>query len=292
MRDDGQGRKFSISRINRVFEKTYGISEASVETAFLETFEGKNPPIAEPKISFQRDSDEASELIDQLIGTFGDQGPDRVRDQGSLWSSAKDSAEIENAERDIQHLRDRIWRPFEDRARVLDHFGYLDFVNETVTESGKWLADVRVERPVLVGEVIRQGLFNGLHPKAVAGMMASLAADSDRNFGDLHLSDKLLDGISGLEDIMRDVSKIEWRFGIEPSEEINLSAAAAAEHWCRGIEWGSLVGKTRAEEGDLVRLISRTGEALMQVGRLKQSNPDVASLARETADIMLREPIR
>jgi superfamily II RNA helicase len=175
---------------------------------------------------------------------------------------------------------------------VLHHFGYLDFPAEKVSERGKWLADLRVDRPLLVGEALRHGLFENLEPKHVAALMASLAADSDRSFGELYLSDKILDVITAFEDIIYAVSGVEWKLGVEPSEEINLSAAAAAEAWADGIPWDELVFRTKAEEGDLVRLLSRTGEALMQIAQLKDSNAKAAELARETVDVILREPIR
>jgi superfamily II RNA helicase len=56
--------------------------------------------------------------------------------------------------------------------------------------------------------------------------------------------------------------------------------------------WSDLVFQTKAEEGDLVRLLSRTGEALMQVAHLKDSNTEAAAIARTTAEVVLREPIR
>jgi superfamily II RNA helicase len=175
---------------------------------------------------------------------------------------------------------------------VLDHFGYLDFRTERVTESGKWLADLRVDRPLHVGEAMRRGIFQDLAPRTAAGLMASLAADSDRNYGDLYLSNELLSVISDIEEIILDVSNTEWNAGIDPSEEINLSAAAAAERWAGGMTWTDLVNRTKAEEGDLVRLLSRTGEALLQISNLKDSNPEAALTARETAAIILREPVR
>jgi superfamily II RNA helicase len=122
--------------------------------------------------------------------------------------------------------------------------------------------------------------------------MAALAADSDRNYGDLYLSNDLLDVVNDFEDIIYDVSNVEWKFGIEPSEEINLSAAAAAERWTGGMAWEDLVKRTAAEEGDLFRLLARTGEALMQIAHLKDSNPAAAEIARATAELILREPIR
>ena len=122
--------------------------------------------------------------------------------------------------------------------------------------------------------------------------MASLAADADRNYGELYLSDDLLDVVRQLEDVILDVSNAEWKAGIEPTEEINLSAAAAAERWAGGMTWDQLARKTGAEEGDMFRLLARTGEALLQIANLRSSNPKAANVARTTAEILLREPVR
>jgi superfamily II RNA helicase len=161
-----------------------------------------------------------------------------------------------------------------------------------VTESGKWLADLRVDRPLLVGEALRHGLFEKLEAKHAAALMAALAGDSDRNYGELRLSDKILETLTEFEDIVFAVSDVEWRFGVEPAPEMNFSAAATAEEWASGANWDALARDTKAEEGDLVRLLSRTGEALLQIANLRKSNPNAAEVAREAAEIILREPIR
>lgn len=290
MRDDGQGTSIAFDRINRIYQNIYSIKEKSIERVFFETIEGKNPPVEEPKLSAKRnDSDGAGEMIGSLMDAISKN--DKAREE-LLWNAAKDAAELEQRQRDIEFLYSEIWLPFERRAKVLDHFGYIDFRGEQVTESGKWLADVRVDRTLLVGEALRRGILDELAPKTLAGLMAALAADSDRNYGDLYLSNELLDVVNDFEDIIYDVSNVEWKFGIEPSEEINLSAAAAAERWTGGMAWEDLVKRTAAEEGDLFRLLARTGEALMQVAYLKNSNPKAAEIARTTAEIILREPIR
>ncbi len=290
MRDDGQGASIALERVSRVFTNIYPFKEKSIERAFFETIEGKNLPVEEPRLSTKRtDSDGAAELIGSLMDKISNS--DKARSE-FLWSSATEAAALEKQQRDIEFLYGEIWLPFERRAKILDHFGYIDFRLEQVTESGKWLADVRVDRTLLVGEALRRGILNDLSPKTLAGLMAALAADSDRNYGDLYLSNELLDVINNFEDIIYDVSNVEWKFGIEPSEEINLSAAAAAERWAGGIGWEDLVKRTAAEEGDLFRLLARTGEALMQIAHLKKSNPAAAEIARTTAEILLREPIR
>ena len=74
-------------------------------------------------------------------------------------------------------------------------------VLENVTGTGKWLADVRVDRPLLVGEALKDGRdSDDLNVQTTAGLMAVLAADSDRNYGELYLSDELLNAVSSLEE--------------------------------------------------------------------------------------------
>ncbi len=108
----------------------------------------------------------------------------------------------------------------------------------------------------------------------------------------MQISDEMLDIINDFDEIAYDVSKVEWRHSVTPSPELNLSAGAAAEMWAQGVTWDELVRRTKAEEGDLVRLLSRTGEALRQVGNLSSSNPEVSKIAREASDSVLRDPIR
>lgn len=187
---------------------------------------------------------------------------------------------------------EEVWKPFDKMARVLDHFGYLDYASEAVTESGKWLADLRIDRPLLVGEALKNGIFDDLGLAHAAGLMASVAADADRSYGQMHASRKMDAILRDLEDLVLSVSNVEWKFGVEPAEEINYSAAAAAERWTAGMGWDELVDRTRAEEGDLVRLLSRTGEALRQLANLRNSNPKAALMAYAAAEAMLREPVR
>ena len=199
---------------------------------------------------------------------------------------------IDQIERDIEFLKEEIWLPFERRAWVLDHFGYLDFASERVTDTGKWLADVRVDKPLLVGEALRRGLFEKMEIATAAGFMAAVAADADRSYGEMRCSNRMLDAIEVFDSVLHDVGAAEVRHGIPPVEDVNISAAAAAEAWANGRDWDQLVERTGAEEGDLVRLLSRTGEALLQIGKLREANRPAADLANAAAESVLREPVR
>ena len=72
-----------------------------------------------------------------------------VKDATSfLWDAWDDAEFLEKTERDVDSLKSEIWLPFEHRAKVLHHFSYLDFPAQKVTKRGKWLADLRVDRPL------------------------------------------------------------------------------------------------------------------------------------------------
>ena len=296
MREDGQGATLPLAQVGRVYPEIYRLEAASFDKFFDDLDAGNVAPLKEQKLAAGKTAnDEAIEIITALIEKFFPANlseKERAKAETILWEAWDDAEFLEKSSRDREILSNEIWLPFEHRAGVLDHFGYLDFKAQKVTATGKWLADVRVDRPVLIGEVLKHEIFEKLAVKNCAGLMAALAADAERDYGELYLSDELLETLGEIENIVFEVSSVEWKFGVMPADEINFSAAAAAENWADGMNWDELVFRTKAEEGDLVRLLSRTGEALMQIAQLKNSNPSAARIARNTAEIILREPIR
>jgi superfamily II RNA helicase len=143
-----------------------------------------------------------------------------------------------------------------------------------------------------VGEALESGLFNSLQHRHFAGIMAALTADEDRDYGELELDDDIVSALTRFEDIGFKVSGEEWKYGVEPAPELNFSAAGAAVHWAGGTEWDEIVRLTRAEEGDLFRMFSRTGEALLQLAGLRRTHSQAAQMAAVVAEMVLREPIR
>ena len=297
IREDGRGATFPFERIGRVYSPVYRLREDDIDRAFEEIRErGKELVLGEPRLR-DAQSEEVDALnlledaIEKLLPAEMNDG-ERTRCTELLWELRESAEEHERATRRIEVLRERVWEPFEHRARVLSVFGYLDFAAEKVTERGRWLADLHIDRPLLVGEALESGLFNELDPKQMAGIMAALTADEDRDYGELVLDDDVVTSLAKFEDIGFKVANEEWKYGVEPAPELNFSAAGAAVHWAGGTAWSQIVRETRAEEGDLFRMFSRTGEALLQVAGLHRSHPQAAQAAATVADMVLREPIR
>jgi superfamily II RNA helicase len=126
----------------------------------------------------------------------------------------------------------------------------------------------------------------------MASITAALTADEDRDYGELELADSLVSSLAQFDEISFRVATEEWKHGLEPAPELNFSAAATAARWVDGTDWRTLVQETRAEEGDLFRMLSRTGEALLQVAALRRAHPEAARTAAVAADAVLREPVR
>jgi ATP-dependent RNA helicase HelY len=296
-REDGSTASFPQERIGRVYSPVYRLREAEIEGAFDEIHQrGKELVLAEPRL---RDADEeeleAIKVLDDSIDNLLPSeivGADRVRCTELLWDLHETAEDYQRASRGIEALRADVWEPFEKRAKVLSVFGYLDFEREKVTERGRWLADLHIDRPLLVGEALESGLFNSLQHRHFAGIMAALTADEDRDYGELELDDDIVGSLTRFEDIGFKVSGEEWKHGVEPTPELNFSAAGAAVQWASGAEWSEIVRMTRAEEGDLFRMFSRTGEALLQVAGLRRNHPHAAQMAAVVAEMVLREPIR
>ncbi len=294
VREDGRTASFPLERIGRVFSPVFPTREDRIEDAFDEIHDrGRELAIREPRLSDSDAGEQQSlKLIDDLLDSFAPAQKENFRTKELIWSLQTEAADLERAEQQIESLRAEVWQPFERCARVLDQFGYIDFARERVTERGRWLADLHVDRPLLVGETLQSGLFKALDARRTAALVAAMAADEDRDYGELELDDEIVDLLAKFEQIAFDISTEEWNNGIEGPSEINFSAAAAAAHWANGAEWTEIVRETHADEGDLVRLFSRTGEALLQISGLRESHPEAALIAARTAEVVLREPVR
>ena len=294
-REDGTAASFPQERIGRVYSPVYRLREEDVERAFEEIRKrGKELTLVEPRLrdAYAEETDALKIVDDSIENILPPHITEKQRCMEVVWQLHTTAEDYERATRRIEALREEVWLPFEQRARVLAIFGYLDFEAEKVTDRGRWLADLHVDRPLLIGEALESGLFTSLEPKQLAGTIAALTADEDRDYGELELDDDVVTSLARFEDLGYKVSAEEWRHGLDPAPELNFSAAGATVRWAGGAEWSAVVRETRAEEGDLFRMFSRTGEALLQIAGLHRTHPEAAQMAATVAEMVLREPIR
>src|SRR5712691_11419434 len=297
IREDGRTVSFPLERIGRVYAPVYRIREGSIEEAFDEIRgKGKDLVVPEPRLRDVRAEElEALNLIDEIINSITPShlgNEEKARCAEALWASIENAEAIERSTQRIETLRNEVWQPFEQRARVLAAFGYLDFEAEKVTDRGRWLADLHIDRPLIVGEALEHGLFASVDATRMTAVMAALTRSEERDYGELELEDTLVTTLAQFEEIGFRIATEEWQYGVDPAPELNFSAAGTAARWASGAAWPLLVRDTRSEEGDLFRMLSRTGESLLQVAGLKRVHPEAARTAALAAETVLREPVR
>ncbi|MFP5219359.1 MAG: DEAD/DEAH box helicase [Actinomycetes bacterium] len=87
-------------------------------------------------------------------------------------------ADTDALERRVQGKTSSVARTFDRVCSVLDRLGYLD--GDEVTPAGRQLARVYSESDLLVVESLRAGLWDGLGPAELAGVVAALVYESRR----------------------------------------------------------------------------------------------------------------
>ncbi|MDQ7829424.1 MAG: DEAD/DEAH box helicase [Armatimonadota bacterium] len=203
------------------------------------------------------------------------------------------------AARAFERARDPLTQTFLLRAALLQALGYLD-EEARLTEDGRWAAELRHPRVLVLAEVVRRDGVPAQPPR-LAGMAAALGSERPPRAGGERVR------LGGLASLVRRLARLEAEFGLEPNpveEEFRQEwdrrrrralaspaerRAAAAEAWAGGAEWVPLVQALDVEEGDLQRIILQAAEALLQLEGLPHEH--VRQTARAARRALLRPPV-
>jgi len=193
----------------------------------------------------------------------------------------------------VDEMSDGLWLSFRCHVRFLKETGFINDA-ERLTPDGDWAAKLRLDQPLLIAEAIRKGAFDGLGPEILAGGLAPFVwdrtqKDEMRIKGNLDLAEveTMFNGLVDHIEPLRDL-KEKRGFG---SPEILFWPCAALYVWAKGIPWDKLLEIIPVGEGDMASLIMRTADHLRQIANLKDTHPQVASVARDAIDCILREPV-
>jgi ATP-dependent RNA helicase HelY len=61
--------------------------------------------------------------------------------------------------------------------------------------------------------------------------------------------------------------------------------------WAQGEDWDEIVRQMGIADGDLAMLVLRTADNLRQIASLRETHPEIASLAAKAREAILREPV-
>ncbi|MCD6139329.1 MAG: DEAD/DEAH box helicase [Deltaproteobacteria bacterium] len=202
----------------------------------------------------------------------------RVRDEFALmWDTA-------NA------VRMRLWNDFVKHLECLKAEGFVSEENKP-TADGIWASQLRLDRPLLIAEGLRRGLFPP-EPALLAALVAPFVSERemDVKLDASAVPKRLIDGYQRMKEGLAPLmDRLAVRgFEVKP---INLWPAATVYAWANGQPWDRVLEIAGMAEGDLAMLVTRTADNLRQMTSLKRTHPGIAQSAAEAIDIILREPV-
>ncbi|SMC41784.1 DEAD/DEAH box helicase [Desulfocicer vacuolatum DSM 3385] len=185
-----------------------------------------------------------------------------------------------------------LWQDF------LAHLAFLKeegFVTEkgTLTEDGEWTSQLRMDQPLMVAQCLRQGLLPDQDPVMLAAVMAAFV--NEKVFDDDLASSRRVP-----KRLTREFAKLREKLspfaerlleGGFSAPNLYLQPALPVFSWAMGVPWDQVVEESVFAEGDLARLVLRTGENLRQLFGVSDTFPRIAENSREAIDMIFREPV-
>lgn len=195
--------------------------------------------------------------------------------------------------RKAERVHKKLIKTFRKHMNVLME---LDYVDETgaPTYDGRWAARLRLDHPLLIAELIREGAFRNLTPRELAALIAPFVVDKDR---EISLSHHLWEMTRPLWKRFRWMMKtlsplmgfmVSRGFEVPP---IMFWPAAAVFLWSSEAEWDELALHVGAQEGDLAMMMLRTADHLRQLRALEDEEPDMADAAGSALPLIMRPPL-
>ncbi len=187
----------------------------------------------------------------------------------------------------------RLVKEFDRHLSLLQELGYVDN-SGTPTYDGRWAARLRLDHPLLIAQLIREGAFESLSPGELAGTIAPFVMDKER---DIYMSQDLWDRTRSLSRKFRRMLKL-----LRPLGEMLIARgfdvpsimfwpAASCWLWSEEVDWPELVRHVQADEGDLAMLMLRTADHLRQLVALEDEQPELALTARKAIPLLMRPPL-
>ena len=193
----------------------------------------------------------------------------------------------------MEKMEGRLWLSFKRHVRFLRETGFVDDMDR-LTPDGYWASKLRLDQPLLIAEAIRKGALAGVSPHEMVGALAPFVWDRVQEVELRIKGIRDLTELEGMFDRIRSsiegIRSLKSRRGFE-SPPILFWPAAALYLWAKGVPWEQLLESIQIDEGDMASLIMRTADHLRQVGNLRETHPELASMAEQAIALILREPV-
>ncbi|WP_300463892.1 DEAD/DEAH box helicase [Desulfobacula sp.] len=180
----------------------------------------------------------------------------------------------------------------------LDHMAFLtaeNFVTKEgkLTQDGLWASKLRMDAPLLVAQGIRKKCLPQTDPALLAAIISAFVNEKEFTDDPLYhkaLPQRLKEAFLGAREDLKPFAIKLLEDGFD-APNLFIQPSLLLYLWAHDKPWEELVSQSDFAEGDLARLILRTGENLRQISKLEDTFPGIAKTAKEAIDLILKEPV-
>jgi ATP-dependent RNA helicase HelY len=181
-------------------------------------------------------------------------------------------------------------RDFDRVLGVLERYGYVDIDGWTLTDAGQLLSRLFHESDLLVVEVLRAGLLDGLGPADVAALVSVLVYEHrspEPAAAPWFSSTDVRRRWERIRDVSAALSAVEAASGLPVHRPPDPAFAAVAYAWVAGEGFAEVVADEDLTGGDFVRGVKQLIDLLRQLAILAPE-PGTRSAAASAAESALR----
>ncbi|HSL74744.1 MAG TPA: DEAD/DEAH box helicase [Ilumatobacteraceae bacterium] len=176
--------------------------------------------------------------------------------------------EVADLERRVQGKNQSLGQDFDRVLDVLTRYGYIDPDAWTLTDAGTMLARTFHESDLLVTEIVRSGLLDGLDPADLAALVSMVVYEhrsSDAPPAPWFSSDEVRQRARRLMAVSEDLRAAERSVGLAEHRPPDPTFAAIAHAWVAGEGFAEVVGDEELTGGDFVRTTKQLIDLLRQL---------------------------
>jgi ATP-dependent RNA helicase HelY len=194
--------------------------------------------------------------------------PDLRNKLNAAGQAERIEREIIDLERRVNGKNTSLASEFDRVLDVLATYGYLDRHAWSLTEAGEMLARTFHESDLLVAEIVRSGLLDGLSAADLAALVSTVVYEhrsSEAPPAPWFSSNEIRDRWRRLAAISEDLRATERSVGLAEHRPPDPTFAAIAHAWVAGEGFAEVVGNDEMTGGDFVRTTKQLIDLLRQL---------------------------
>lgn len=183
---------------------------------------------------------------------------------------------LEERVRSLSHLLSnealQLFPDFLCRKEVLKTLGYLD-ENEAVAVKGRVACEVNTCEELIVTEMVFEGILNDLDPTEIVAALSALLYQQKSTEGDfdLEVPESLLNCCKQMKKIALNLGQLQKKHGLDldpidyAESTMKFGLVHVVYEWAIGVPFSEICQLTTAQEGSIVRCITRLDELCREV---------------------------